>query len=41
MLSLTRIWRRIGLKGLEHLTLEEAAGGYRADSVLSIEVELG
>jgi hypothetical protein len=41
MLALTRIWRRIGLQGLEHLTLQEVAGGYIADSVLSVEVELG
>jgi hypothetical protein len=41
MLQLTRIWRRIGLQGLEHLTLQEVEGGYRADSVLSVEVELG
>lgn len=41
MLNLTRIWRRIGLQGLEHLTLQEAEGGYRADSVLSVEADLG
>jgi hypothetical protein len=41
MLSLTRIWKRIGLQGLEHLTLQEVEGGYTADSVLSVEVELG
>lgn len=41
MLALTRIWRRIGLQGLEHLTLQEVEGGYIADSVLSVEVELG
>ncbi|MGZ5233155.1 MAG: putative glycolipid-binding domain-containing protein [Burkholderiales bacterium] len=40
-LDLTRIWRRIGLKGLEHLTLKQVEGGYRADSVLSVEVDLG
>lgn len=41
MLELTRIWRRIGLQGLEHLTLRELEDGYRADSVLSVEAELG
>jgi uncharacterized protein len=41
MLNLTRIWRRIGLQGLEHLTLQEVEGGYRADSVLSVEADLG
>ena len=41
MLSLTRIWRRIGLHGLEHLTLNEVSGGYCVDSVLSVEAELG
>jgi hypothetical protein len=41
MLSLARIWRRIGLQGLEHLTLQQVEGGYTADSVLSVEVELG
>jgi hypothetical protein len=41
MLALTRIWRRIGLQGLEHLSLQEVDGGYRADSVLSVEVALG
>lgn len=41
MLELTRIWRRIGLQGLEHLSLHEVEGGYRADSVLSVEAELG
>ena len=41
MLSLTRIWRRIGLDGLEHLTLQEIFGGYLANSVLSVEANLG
>lgn len=41
MLALTRIWRRVGLQGLEHLTLQQVEGGYIADSVLSVEVELG
>ena len=41
MLSLTRIWRRIGLDGLEHLTLAETATGYTADAVLSVEAERG
>jgi hypothetical protein len=41
MLSLTRIWRRIGLQGLEHLTLEEMEQGYRANAVLSVEADLG
>jgi len=41
MLSLTRIWRRVGLHGLEHLTLQQTDGGYRADSVLSVEADLG
>lgn len=41
MLNLTRVWRRIGLRGLEHLTLQQVIGGYRVDSVLSVEVELG
>jgi uncharacterized protein len=41
MLSLTRIWRRIGLNGLEHLTLAETETGYTADAVLSVEAELG
>jgi hypothetical protein len=41
MLSLTRIWRRIGLQGLEHLSLNEVEGGYRVDSFLSVEAELG
>jgi hypothetical protein len=41
MLSLTRIWRRIGLQGLEHLSLNEVEGGLRVDSVLSVEAELG
>ncbi|ABF39030.1 protein of unknown function DUF1089 [Candidatus Koribacter versatilis Ellin345] len=41
MLSLTRIWRRIGLDGLEHITLQEVPGGYVADSVLSVEADLG
>lgn len=40
MLALTRIWRRIGLQGLEHLTLQEVESGFRVDSVLSVEVEL-
>jgi uncharacterized protein len=40
-LDLTRIWRRIGLQGLEHLSLKQVEGGYRADSVLSVEVDLG
>ena len=41
MLSLTRIWRRVGLQGLEHLSLNEVEGGFRVDSFLSVEVELG
>jgi hypothetical protein len=41
MLSLTRIWRRIGLQGLEHLSLNEVAGGFRVDSFLSVEADLG
>lgn len=41
MLYLTRIWRRIGLHGLEHLTLQEIDEGYRVYSVLSAELELG
>lgn len=41
MLELTRIWRRIGLNGLEHLTLQEGSDGYAVDSVLSVEAELG
>ncbi len=41
MLSLTRIWRRVGLDGLEHLTLSETPEGYTADSVLSVETDLG
>lgn len=41
MLSLTRLWRRIGLEGLEHLTLQEVEDGYRVYSVLSVELELG
>lgn len=41
MLELTRIWRRIGLNGLEHLTLQESSNGYSVDSVLSVEAELG
>lgn len=41
MLSLTRVWRRIGLQGLEHLSLNEVEGGYRVDSFLSVEAELG
>jgi hypothetical protein len=41
MLELTRIWRRIGLDGLEHLTLHEGSDGYAVDSVLSVEAELG
>ena len=41
MLSLTCIWRRIGLQGLEHLSLNEVEGGYRVDSFLSVEADLG
>lgn len=40
-MQLTRIWRRIGLHGLEHLTLQEVEGGLRVYSVLSAEIELG
>lgn len=41
MEALTRIWRRIGLQGLEHLTLQPVESGYRVDSILSVEVDLG
>jgi len=41
MHQLTRIWRRIGLHGLEHLTLQEVEDGYRVYSVLSVELDLG
>ncbi len=41
MLSLTRLWRRIGLEGLEHLTLQAMEDSIRVYSVLSVELDLG